>query len=72
VLSDDEEDEGDEEVHVVEGEGLEAAELHKAAVDIDLNYDPDMVPGVETGNDVVEFYGKYGKESAVKFFYCNR
>jgi hypothetical protein len=38
----------------------------------DLTYDPDMMPGVDTSNDIIEFYGKYGKESPVKFFYCNR
>ncbi len=35
-------------------------------------YDPDMVPGVVTGEDVVAFYGKFGQDSAVKFFYCVR
>lgn len=35
-------------------------------------YDADMVPGVNTGEDVVAFYGKYGQDSPVKFFYCNR
>lgn len=35
-------------------------------------YDPDMVPGVQTGEDVVAFYGKYGQDSTVKFFYCVR
>ncbi len=35
-------------------------------------FDPDMIPGINTGNDVVEFYGKFGQDSAVKFFYCNR
>lgn len=27
---------------------------------------------METGEDVIRFYGKYGHDSAVKFFYCNR
>jgi hypothetical protein len=27
---------------------------------------------VETGEDVIRFYGKYGHDSPVKFFYCNR
>ena len=31
-----------------------------------------MVPGIETGEHVVEFYAKYGQDSPVKFFYCNR
>lgn len=35
-------------------------------------FDPDMIPGINTGDDVVEFYGKFGQDSAVKFFYCNR
>ena len=34
--------------------------------------DPDLIPGIETGEHVVEFYAKYGQDSAVKFFYCNR
>ncbi len=38
----------------------------------DAAYDPDMVPGIFTGEDVVQFYGKYGQDSPVKFFYCNR
>ena len=38
----------------------------------DGSYDPDMIPGIETGDHVVEFYAKYGQDSAVKFFYCNR
>ena len=38
----------------------------------DPNYDPDLIPGVETGEDVIRFYGKYGHDSPVKFFYCNR
>ena len=47
----------------VAGDGLPAE---------DLTYDPDMMPGVDTSNDIIEFYGKFGKESPVKFFYCNR
>eukprot|EP00882_Tetradesmus_deserticola_P022115 GHRQ01024001.1.p1 GENE.GHRQ01024001.1~~GHRQ01024001.1.p1 ORF type:complete len:423 (+),score=129.38 GHRQ01024001.1:383-1651(+) len=35
-------------------------------------YDPDAVPGVTTGEDVVAYYGKYGQDSTVKFFYCVR
>jgi hypothetical protein len=35
-------------------------------------YDPDTVPGVATGEDVVAYYGKYGQDSTVKFFYCVR
>lgn len=38
----------------------------------DEHYDPDMIPGIETGEDVIEFYGKFGQDSPVKFFYCNR
>ncbi|KXZ55711.1 DHC8 protein [Gonium pectorale] len=38
----------------------------------DAAYDPDLIPGINTGEDVVEFYGKFGQDSAVKFFYCNR
>jgi hypothetical protein len=34
--------------------------------------DPDEVPGVQTGEDVIAFYGKYGQDSSVKFFYCVR
>lgn len=25
-------------------------------------YDPDLIPGIETGDDVIEFYGKYGQD----------
>lgn len=38
----------------------------------DGSSDPDMVPGIETVEHVVEFYAKYGQDSPVKFFYCNR
>lgn len=38
----------------------------------DAGYDPDMIPGINSGDDVVEFYGKFGQDSPVKFFYCNR
>lgn len=38
----------------------------------DGSYDPDMIPGIVTGDDIVEFYAKYGQDSPVKFFYCNR
>lgn len=31
-----------------------------------------MVPGVQTGEDVVAFYGRNGQDSSVKFFYCVR
>lgn len=27
---------------------------------------------VKTGDDIIEFYGKYGQDSPIKFFYCNR
>ncbi|KAK9828903.1 hypothetical protein WJX72_002692 [[Myrmecia] bisecta] len=27
---------------------------------------------IRTGDDVVEFYARYGQDSAIKFFYCNR
>lgn len=29
-------------------------------------------PEIRTGNDVGEFYAKYGQDSPIKFFYCNR
>lgn len=32
----------------------------------------DTHPQIRTGNDVVEFYAKYGQDSPIKFFYCNR
>ena len=32
----------------------------------------DTHPEICTGNDVVEFYAKYGQDSPIKFFYCNR
>jgi hypothetical protein len=34
--------------------------------------DPGMVPGVETGEDVIAFYARNGQDSSVKFFYCVR
>jgi len=34
--------------------------------------DPDMVSGVETGEDAVAYYAQYGQDAAVKFFYCLR
>lgn len=38
----------------------------------DPQKDPGMVPGVETGEDVVAFYGRNGQDSSVKFFYAVR
>eukprot|EP00242_Pyramimonas_sp_CCMP2087_P005349 CAMPEP_0198205188 /NCGR_PEP_ID=MMETSP1445-20131203/8681_1 /TAXON_ID=36898 /ORGANISM="Pyramimonas sp., Strain CCMP2087" /LENGTH=1441 /DNA_ID=CAMNT_0043877371 /DNA_START=94 /DNA_END=4415 /DNA_ORIENTATION=+ len=32
----------------------------------------DLLQYIKTGDDVVEFYARNGKESEVKFFYCNR
>lgn len=32
----------------------------------------DIHPEIRTGNDIVEFYAKYGQDSPIKFFYCNR
>ena len=29
-------------------------------------------PNIKTGSDVVAFYAKYGQDSPIKFFYCNR
>lgn len=29
-------------------------------------------PNIRTGSDVVAFYAKYGQDSPIKFFYCNR
>jgi hypothetical protein len=28
----------------------------------ELLYDPDLIPGVTTGEHVIEFYGKYGQD----------
>lgn len=39
---------------------------------VDDGYDPDFIPGIDTGEHVIAFYGKYGQDSPVKFFYCNR
>jgi hypothetical protein len=50
--------------------GKAAAAAAKKAPD--PHKDPSMVPGVETGEDVVAFYGRNGQESSVKFFYCVR
>ena len=32
----------------------------------------DLYPDIRTGDDVVDFYAKFGQDSPVKFFYCNR
>ena len=34
--------------------------------------DVDLYPDIRTGDDVVDFYAKFGQDSPVKFFYCNR
>lgn len=34
--------------------------------------DAGLLAGIQTGDDVVAFYGKYGQDSAIKFFYCVR
>eukprot|EP00878_Enallax_costatus_P031474 GHUV01034420.1.p1 GENE.GHUV01034420.1~~GHUV01034420.1.p1 ORF type:complete len:647 (+),score=200.09 GHUV01034420.1:874-2814(+) len=52
--------------------GPEAEEEETGPRAPEPTYHPDMVPGVETGQDVVAFYGKYGQDSPVKFFYCVR
>lgn len=31
--------------------------------------DGDLVPGIHTGEDVVQFYARYGQDSHIKFFY---
>lgn len=49
--------------------GKAAAAAKKAP---DPHKDPSLVPGVETGEDVVAFYGRNGQDSSVKFFYCVR
>ncbi|KAF5838995.1 dynein heavy chain, N-terminal region 2-domain-containing protein [Dunaliella salina] len=64
--------EGSEDLeHEYSGEVPETEHLGPVPVE-DANYDPDLIPGIETGEDVIEFYGKNGQDSAVKFFYCNR
>ncbi len=32
----------------------------------------DAARQVKTGDDVMQFYAKYGQGSAVRYFYCNR
>ena len=32
----------------------------------------EQTPNIKTGSDVVAFYAKYGQDSPIKFFYCNR
>ena len=64
-------EEGSEEGALNELDEHEAALAAGHPID-DGSYDPDMIPGIETGDHVVEFYAKYGQDSAVKFFYCNR
>ena len=43
-----------------------------SAVSMSSSNTLDLHPEIRTGNDVVEFYAKYGQDSPVKFFYCNR
>lgn len=31
-----------------------------------------LADAVKTEEDIIEFYGKYGQDSPIKFFYCNR
>ena len=64
----------DEEMLLDPEEGLdelEGEESRHHPVD-DGTHDPDLIPGIVTGDDVVEFYARYGQDSPVKFFYCNR
>jgi hypothetical protein len=49
--------------------GAKTAAAKKAP---DPQKDAGMVPGVETGEDVVAFYGRNGQDSSVKFFYAVR
>lgn len=51
-------------------DGVRQTSSHKKAPD--PKKDPSLVPGVETGDDVVAFYAKNGQDSSVKFFYCVR
>jgi dynein heavy chain len=46
------------------GQGVDAAETEfMGPVPVeDANYDPDLIPGIDTGDDVIEFYGKYGQD----------
>lgn len=30
-------------------------------------YDPDLIPGIVTGDDMIEFYGKYGQDRCVQY-----
>ncbi|CAG9462898.1 unnamed protein product [Pedinophyceae sp. YPF-701] len=34
------------------------------------NFDGSTVPGIETGDDVLEFYARFGQDAPIKFFYC--
>ena len=43
-----------------------------SASSVSANSTLDTHPEIRTANDVVEFYAKYGQDSPVKFFYCNR
>lgn len=54
--------EGSEELDAeYSGEHAETDHLGPVPVE-DANYDPDMIPGIETSEDVIEFYGKYGQD----------
>lgn len=63
----------------VEGEELPDAgptSTHTGAGDIPMpdpdDPSPDMWPGVVTGDDAIAYYGQYGSQARVKFFYANR
>lgn len=47
---------GQEEVEATEAEG------RTPVPNDDANYDPDLIPGIDTSEDVIEFYGKYGQD----------
>lgn len=34
------------------------------------DFEYDMIPGIVSSDDVVQFYARYGQDSPVKFFYC--
>ncbi|CAD7701710.1 unnamed protein product, partial [Ostreobium quekettii] len=38
----------------------------------DQGLDASSIANVKTIDDVIEFYGKYGQDGPIKFFYCNR
>lgn len=55
-----------EEGAAAHGEESEGEGLGPGPAEDPNAYDPDLIPGIETGEDVIEFYGKYGQDRWVR------